>query len=179
MGARLSAGVTIAARRLRELRRRRHGRGATAAARRCVPPRAGGGRGGDGSAWLAVAAGVLITFAAASPPARAAASGKDKTTRPAVVADAVVEADIDLTDGPGAPAAAFKLRGRTLTAVFPRAEDGNAAGVFKTTLGAGDALLAELALLPDGAAGAALTPDLPAATFVVRRKSGQRRFVTA
>lgn len=93
-------------------------------------------------------------------------------------ADAGVEADIDLTNGPGAAAASYAMRGTTLTALLPSAEDGAPAGLYRTVLPPGDSLRAALLALPAQVAGPPLVPDSPVVHFVVRQR-GQERALTA
>ncbi len=90
-----------------------------------------------------------------------------------------LEADISFTDGPGAVAATFKLRGQALTLLLPRAEDGGAAGLYRIALDKRDGLIAALSSLPATVSGPLVQPDQPAASFLVRDKGKQRRLVFA
>jgi len=88
------------------------------------------------------------------------------------------EADVTISDGPGAGVASFELRGRALTVVLPSAEDGAAAGVYRLQLDERDPLPASLAGLPDRAAGPRPVAGMPAVTFMVR-DHGKTRTLSA
>jgi hypothetical protein len=88
-----------------------------------------------------------------------------------------LEADISLSDGPGAVAGMFKLRGQALTIVRPRAEDGASAGAYRVQLGKNDPVFAALAGLPEKISGPTPVPDMPVVTVSVRDKGKTRSLV--
>jgi hypothetical protein len=90
---------------------------------------------------------------------------------------APIEADITLTEGPGAVGAGFKLRGSVLTILLPRGEDGARAGLYRLNLDKHDALVGALANLPASAAGPPAVMGMPAAAFAIRVHGKEQHLV--
>jgi hypothetical protein len=88
---------------------------------------------------------------------------------------APIEADMTLTEGPGAVGAGFKLRGSVLTILLPRGEDGARAGLYRLNLDKHDTLVAALANLP--AAGPPAAMGMPTAAFAVRVHGKEQHLV--
>jgi hypothetical protein len=90
---------------------------------------------------------------------------------------APIEADITLTEGPGAVGAGFKLRGSVLTILLPRGEDGARAGLYQLNLDKHDTLVAALANLPASAVGPPAVMGMPAASVAVRVHGKEQHLV--
>jgi len=91
---------------------------------------------------------------------------------------APIEADITLTEGPGAVGARFKLRDNTLTILLPRGEDGALAGLYRLNLDKHDALVGALANLPTSVVGPPAVMGMAAASIAIRAH-GKERHLTA
>ncbi len=85
------------------------------------------------------------------------------------------EAEIILSDGPGAPSAQFKLRGTVLSILLQRGEDGGMAGLYQMNLDQHDTLLAALSSLPTTVAGPPPSPGMPVASFAVRAHGKEQK----
>jgi hypothetical protein len=90
---------------------------------------------------------------------------------------APIEADVTLTEGPGAVRARFNLRGNVLTTILPRGEDGAQAGLYRLTLGKHDALVGALAKLPATLAGPPAVMGMPVATLAARVHGKEQHLV--
>jgi hypothetical protein len=88
------------------------------------------------------------------------------------------EADITVTDGPGASVASFALRDRELTLLSTSAADGAAVGMYRLRLDKRDALRDALIALPDRPSEPPPVAGMPAVRFTVRDR-GKVRMLTA
>jgi hypothetical protein len=88
-----------------------------------------------------------------------------------------IDAEVELTSGPGPVLASYHLHGQVLTKLVASSEDGRPVGVSRTTLSAADPLPGALAKLAEGTAAQGATIDSATAAILVRRSGTERRAV--